>query len=86
MGVHQSPEVYAQIKELLGIPEDEPIFILRAQDKFTPKTLELYLDLERLDSIENTDALPAWRSEVNSVLQDCFIWQNKNREKVKRPD
>ena len=35
MGVHQDKEIYTKIKQLLDIPEDEPIFIIRAQDQFS---------------------------------------------------
>jgi hypothetical protein len=43
MGVDASEEVYVEIKRLLAIPEDEPIFILRGQDKRSPGVIVSYL-------------------------------------------
>ena len=42
MGVHESDEIYAEIKDLLGIPQDEPVFILRGQDRAYTQTLKDY--------------------------------------------
>lgn len=44
MGVHDL-SVYPQVKELLGIPADEPIFILRAQDITYQPMLAVYEQL-----------------------------------------
>ena len=35
------------IVDVEGIPEDEPIFVLRAQDAFAVATLKFYQGLER---------------------------------------
>jgi hypothetical protein len=80
MGVHKT-EVYPEIKALLGIPEDEPIFILRAKDNASVSTLSHY---------ENTAAALGSSDEFCidvSVCTDNFEnWRDKNRGKTKVPD
>lgn len=44
MGVHNEA-VYPEVKRLLGIPEDEPIFIIRAQDVLSADAIEGYREL-----------------------------------------
>jgi hypothetical protein len=44
VGVHDVDK-YPEIKRLLGIPEDEPIFILRAQDNASLPTINAYWDV-----------------------------------------
>jgi hypothetical protein len=41
MGVHDVDK-YPEIKRLLGIPEDEPIFIFRAQDFLMEDVVRYY--------------------------------------------
>lgn len=41
MGVHNT-EMYPAIRRLLGMPDDEPFFIFRAQDKNAPAVLVVY--------------------------------------------
>lgn len=41
MGVHDT-DTYPEIKMLLGIPVDEPIFILRSQDRLFRPMLNVY--------------------------------------------
>lgn len=42
MGVHDTDK-YDEIRTLLGIPHDEPIFILRGQDKSAAETVDDYM-------------------------------------------
>lgn len=83
--IHTNP-VYNQIKELLGIPLDEPIFILRAQDKFSIKTIQEYRKKVRDGRIVGDHGLHEWFENVGSVINDFINWQRDHRDKVKVPD
>jgi hypothetical protein len=78
MGVDAPEEVYAEIKTLLEIPEDEPIFILRAQDKRSPAVIVAYLHAIGRDA--------AHIQRVTYVLGLFRDWQHKYPGKVKEPD
>lgn len=80
MGVHQNDDTYYQIKMILGIPKDEPIFILRAQDKFAPTTIDEYR------FIVEGDAGSDWFAQIGSIRNDFLNWQHDNPDKVKVPD
>jgi hypothetical protein len=87
MGVHEK-EAYSHVKRCLGIPQDEPIFVLRAQDKLSPEVLafykQRYYETTRFDEID--DDYSRWLADVGSKRSDFVNWQRDNREKVKRPD
>jgi hypothetical protein len=80
VGVH-STQVYPQIKELLQIPHDEPIFILRAQDQTSVDTLDHYISE---NETEGND--PSWLEEMRKVANEFEDWQIKNSRKIKRAD
>ena len=86
MGVHQSEEVYLEIKKLLDIPEDEPIFILRAQDQFSVSTLADYLNnvVNGTDNSHNT--VGEWFNNMRQTGSKFLNWQRANEDKVKVPD
>lgn len=86
MGVHQDRETYLKIKELLGIPLDEPIFIFRAQDKFSVNVLEYYRELVHDRSEIGREGLHEWEADLGSDTNDFINWQRDNRDKVKVPD
>jgi hypothetical protein len=60
------------------IPEDEPAFLLRAQDKYAPSTLRHYAQLLK----ENGDT--AMAEELLAHARTMLIWQKS--VKVKKPD
>jgi hypothetical protein len=80
MGVHKT-EVYPEIKKLLDIPEDEPIFILRAQDKAALPTL---IDYE--DEADHKGASDEFYNSLEPIYEDFRKWQADNPDKVKVPD
>lgn len=80
MGVHDKDK-YPEIKRLLGIPEDEPIFILRAQDKCSFQTL---IDYE--DNVADVGADDIFLNGILKVQDEFSEWQGKNTDKVKTPD
>jgi hypothetical protein len=96
MSVHDAD--YSKVKKLLGIPEDEPIFILRAQDKHAPWAVEDYCHSvftahrKRLQfetdaaSVEQLKAARVWRQRVDECAEAMYEWQEKNEDKVKVPD
>lgn len=60
------------------IPEDEPVFLLRAQDKYAPSTLRHYAKLLAEDgNIEMAE-------ELRKHAKDMLVWQKS--VKVKKPD
>ncbi len=60
------------------IPTDEPVFLLRAQDKHAPSTLRFYAGLlEESGNIEMAE-------ELRQHAKEMLIWQKS--KKVKEPD
>lgn len=84
MGVHDAD--YSKIKAALGIPEDEPIFVLRAQDKLSVPTISRYKN--HALQIEVTDQRPSdeWFEQMDGVLTEFANWQREHRDLVKVPD
>lgn len=60
------------------IPEDEPVFLLRAQDKYAPSTLRFYAKL--LEEDGNTEMAEELRAHARNMI----VWQKS--VKVKTPD
>lgn len=60
------------------IPDDEPVFLLRAQDKHAPSTLRFYAQLLKEDGDE------AMAEELLVHARNMLIWQKSVR--VKKPD
>jgi hypothetical protein len=60
------------------IPADEPVFLLRAQDKYAPSTLRFYAKLLEEDgNIEMAE-------ELKAHARQMIVWQKS--VKVKNPD
>lgn len=80
MGVHNL-DVYPEVKRLLGIPEDEEIFILRQQDKAAHPTLN--------DYAFNAEGVKASDEFVNAVYdthERWLKWWKENPHRMKVPD
>lgn len=60
------------------IPADEPVFLLRAQDKYAPSTLRHYAKL-----LEE-DGNIAMAEELRAHARNMIVWQKS--VKVKAPD
>lgn len=67
--------------DIEGIPDDEPIFILRAQDKAAPQTINQYAENAIRAGSPTEHAAAARR--VSSTMRE---WQQENEEKVKAGD
>jgi hypothetical protein len=59
------------------IPDDEPVFIIRAQDKLAVPTLDAYLELAEKAGVEEK-----FLDHLDRVRGDIRIWQRQNRTKV----
>ena len=60
------------------IPEDEPVFLLRAQNKYAPSTLRFYAKL--LEEDGNMEMAEELRAHARNMI----VWQKS--VKVKAPD
>lgn len=80
MSVHDIQH-YPEIKRLLGIPEDEPIFILRAQDEVSLDTVEAYIDMS-----EKPGNDPTFMQNLRQVADEFNHWQVEHSDKVKQAD
>jgi len=80
--LHARKDYNARIQDSKNIiPMEEPVFLLRAQDKFSPMLLEIYAMLV-MNEGKNFD-----RSIVNNTklhAANMRVWQNK--QNCKLPD
>jgi hypothetical protein len=80
MGVHD-PKAEKAARKAYGIPEDEPIFVLRAQDKLSTRIVARY----RNDAA--TADLPLeFMADLDETVNSFANWQTDNADKVKLPD
>lgn len=88
MGVRDKDR-YAEIKEALGIPDDEPIFIIRGKDKLAPVIIDLYdliyMSTAKIGGVEQQDALD-FSDGVREVYDEVYAYQRLNPDLVKVPD
>lgn len=84
MSVHDAN--YKKIKKECGIPEDEPIFILRAQDKLALPTIQRYVNHANGIEIESEQRSHEWFDGMDEVLREFTTWQQGNKDQLKLPD
>lgn len=71
---------YGQI-DIPGVPDDEPVFILRGQDKCTSQTIRQYADCaQRVGSPSEHHS--SARRQADAIEE----WQSENPDQVKSPD
>lgn len=71
-------EDYKRIQDPEGkIPEDEPVFLLRAQDKFAPIVVEFWADL--MESNGGSEEIVA---SVRQQIKTMVEWQKTHKEKL----
>lgn len=68
---------------------DEPVFVLRAQDRLSVPTIQRYINLAR--QVEPTREVPdpfppEFFEGLDSVIEDFTAWQAQYAEHVKLPD
>lgn len=85
MGVHDKGAELAA-KKAFGIPEDEPIFILRAKDYFAIPTLADYR--HHCDMLMSDAQRPSldWFRDLDTAIADFKRFQMDNPDKMKVPD
>lgn len=83
MGVRDND---ADVKDALGIPEDEPIFVLRAQDRLTVSTIARYRNYAA--QIEKPELMPdaEWFKTLDEKIGEFQTWQMNHPERTKIPD
>jgi hypothetical protein len=79
MGVHDGN--YRAAKKALGIPADEPIFVIRGQDKSALGMLARYRN-----RVEELGAGTPFLEGIEVVAEQFAQWQTDNADKVKVPD
>lgn len=78
-GVHANRD--SEIKSILGIPDSEPIFILRAQDKLAIHVIQEYA------AMADEVGIPAtFVEDVEDDVMAFTMWQKENPDRVKYPD
>lgn len=67
--------------EIPGIPEDEPVFIIRAKDKISLEVIEAYSFHAALESCPEE-----FVKSIDAVGLEFEQWQAEHEELVKLPD
>jgi hypothetical protein len=82
VGVHNKA-VYGKIKQELGIPPEEPIFIFRAQDVYAPVVLEMYRNIIGYRYRERQEDFLA---NIEACVREFHHFQAMHKDRVKEPD
>ena len=81
----QDPKFYIENDRLVGqsgpVPEDEPLFILRARDFFAASTLKSYLDTLQRSSGDYEHC-----AAVCLRIRDFLKFQHEHGDRMKNPD
>lgn len=56
---------------------DEPIFVLRAQDRLAPETLQFWIDIAERDGV-----CPSKLNDARLSLRDMREWQELHETKI----
>jgi len=62
---------------LSKVAKDEPIFTLRAQDRFAPMIVQLWADLTATQHGSTADKV----AEAYNTANEMLVWQRSNRSK-----
>lgn len=80
MGVHDVDK-YPKVKELLGIPQDEPIFIIRGKDELAVMAVIHYRNLAA-----GAQCTRSFLDDLAEVREDFRRFASEHRDKMRRPD
>lgn len=80
MGVHDV-DMYPAARRLLELPEDEPFFIFRAQDRNSPSVLLMYET-----SCMGSGCSDGFIAAIRISREEFLSWQAKYPGRVKVPD
>ena len=75
------PEAHKAAKKALGIPQDEPFFVLRAQDKCAASAIQHYLEIAQAHG-----TTPAFDDQVTQFVRDFVQFGEEHPDKLKVPD
>lgn len=75
-------------------PADEPLFLLRAQDRYAPWGAQHYVDglAENLDDVDDPrrwssrDVSREQFDKAHEAWQEMLLWQRAHPDRVKAPD
>jgi len=82
MSIVEGLKVYeGTIKNYLGIPDDEPIFILRAQDVEAMEIVHYYSDNYRTGGTSKE-----FLRSLDEKVNEWETWRDKNQDVLKRAD
>lgn len=91
MGVHDMSK-YQEVKRLFEVPQDEPLFILRAQDRIAIPTIQVYRAMYEIGANEVASVagrpsnVAAFADHLTAVVDNFRRWTIKNYSKMKLPD
>lgn len=86
MGVHDLDR-YDEVRSALGIPEGEPLFIIRAQDKLAPETIFNYRrSYTQRTLVDGEIPNQEFRDNLDDVCHEFLAWQHDHPDAVKFPD
>jgi hypothetical protein len=77
---------YKKAKAALGIPEDEPIFVIRAQDRFAVPVLERYRNFVTAIKDPRNEDDETWLRQLRESIDTFMQFQDENPNKLKSPD
>lgn len=77
---------YKLVREALGIPEDEPIFVIRGQDKFSVPLLERYRNFTAAIKNPTNEQDELWLRQLTSKINEFVVFHDENPKRVKLPD
>lgn len=84
MSVHDAN--YKKVKKELGIPEDEPIFVIRGKDDLALHAVVSYANVAR--QIEDPAVRPddEWFDHLDEIASHFANFRNANPDRMKVPD
>lgn len=91
MGV-QDVSKYAEVKTLFGVPQDEPLFILRAQDRLAVPTIACYdaafgfAAMASGKTLHDPDTVRHFSDHLWAVIENFRRWSQRNPDTMKLPD
>lgn len=84
MGVHDGD--YTKAKKALGIPEDEPIFVIRGKDDLALHAVVSYANVAK--QIEDPNVAPSseWFEQLEGVAKAFANFRNANPDRMQVPN
>jgi hypothetical protein len=88
MGVHDLDR-YDEVRSALGIPEGEPLFVIRAKDELAVRIVEdyrrTYVQQALIDKVD-TNEIDRFAANLDRVILEFLDWRLENEDQMKLPD